>query len=165
MKKFMAILEEKTEKWTKDVKVKGGKMHKVLGIDPADKISDHYTSGKSLANALTKAVGKSKAAKMLAFAANVKGGKDDIFDKALHAMKKIDEAVEDEEIENLDNSESDGEIVSQKDFNVEMNQIEDGKWEVTAKYVLYDEEEAEEFYNKLRGVLGLDPIEDETEIE
>ena len=82
---------KEADKWAKDVKPEKGKMHKVLGIPEDDKIEDHYSSGKDLASALVKAVkgDKKKAAGMLAFAANVKGGTRDIFDKALVALKTI----------------------------------------------------------------------------
>lgn len=73
-------------------KPKKGKMHKVLGIPEDKEIHDVYTSGKKLASALIAKVGKKKAQGMLAFAANINSAHD-IFDKALSALKSIDEAI------------------------------------------------------------------------
>lgn len=78
------------EKWSKGVEVEKGKMHKVLGLADDEKITDKYTSGKKLAQDLLKAVGnKKEATGMLAFAANV-NPKDNVFDKALSAMKELE---------------------------------------------------------------------------
>ncbi len=91
-------IEESTkEKWAADVKPKKGKMHDILEIPKDKKISDVYTSGKKLADALMKKVGdEHKVAGMLAFAANT-NKEDDVFDKALRYMKKIDESKQIEE--------------------------------------------------------------------
>ena len=85
-------LNESAKKSIVDVKVKRGKMHELLNIPDSKDISDKYTSGEALAKALIKATGdRAKASRMLAFAANIKGGKKDLFDKALAACKAIGE--------------------------------------------------------------------------
>jgi len=89
------------EKWAKDVNPKKGKMHKLLNIPDDKKVSDVYTSGEKLAKALVKATGSEKeASSMLAFAANV-DKTDNVLDKALRYMKKINtnEAITEEEDE------------------------------------------------------------------
>ena len=82
------ILNEK-EKWAKDVKPEKGKMHRMLGLKPDENIATKYTSGKKLAADLLKAAkNKKEATGMLAFSANI-SPKDNVFDKALRAMKDL----------------------------------------------------------------------------
>lgn len=72
-----------------DVKIEGGKMHKLLGIDTKEKIEDTYTSGIKLAQDLyDKVKDKKEVTGMLAFAANI-NKETDIFDKALSAVDEI----------------------------------------------------------------------------
>lgn len=80
------IIKEK--KWTKNIDIEKGKMHKVLGIDLDKKISSKYTSGKKLAQDLINAVGRKKAAGMINFSANINSD-ENIFDKAQKALNKI----------------------------------------------------------------------------
>jgi hypothetical protein len=82
--KKVALVEK--EKQLSDVKVKHGKMHKILGLKPGTEIHNHYKSGASLGDALSKKVGADKAKKMLAFAGNIHKGSD-IFDAALNHLK------------------------------------------------------------------------------
>ena len=85
---YQQILE--TDQWVAGVHPKKGKMHQLLGIPDDKEISDVYSSGKSLAQALIKATSdKGKAAHMLAFAANV-SSRHDIFDDALSAIKDLE---------------------------------------------------------------------------
>ena len=93
MSKFNKLYESlmnDQEKWSKEIKVKTGRMHRLLGIPQGKKIIDVYSSGITLAKDLLKAVNgnKKQASSMLAFAANV--DKDNnVLDKALHAIKKL----------------------------------------------------------------------------
>ena len=81
---------DEQEKWSKDVKVKSGKMRELLKVGDDEKIGDKFKSGKALADALVEATGdKSEAASMLAFVANV-DPHEDIFDDALTSMGKED---------------------------------------------------------------------------
>ena len=82
-------LEEK-EKWSKDIKLEKGAMHKALGIPDDKKVSEVYTSGKELAKDLVAKVGKKKAAGMINFAANI-NPKDNVFDKAQRALDDMEE--------------------------------------------------------------------------
>lgn len=86
-----------------EAKAEKGLMHKLLNIPQDKKISDVYTSGKKLAEDLMKAVkdsktvpakdAKRKTASMLAFAANWPSeGKNTVIDKALRAVKNINES-------------------------------------------------------------------------
>jgi hypothetical protein len=86
---FEKILTEK-KKWLKDIKVKPGKMHRLLGIKENELIKDHYTSGEKLAKDLLKSLNgdKKKASGMLSFAANA-NKEDDIFDVALRSLKNL----------------------------------------------------------------------------
>lgn len=88
----MEIYEEKAEK---------GLMHKILNVPAGKKITDFYKDPKELATDLLKGVKSSKlvplkgvrkkATSMLAFAANWGGGpKNDVMNKALRAIKKIE---------------------------------------------------------------------------
>lgn len=71
-------------------KVKEGKMHKLLKLPKDMKVSVAYTSGKKLAEDLLKATGdKDEAMKMLVFAANI-DKEDNVFDRAVRALKKMD---------------------------------------------------------------------------
>lgn len=72
---------------------KKNKMHDVLGINKDTKISDVYTSGKKLAEDLVTKVGKKKATGMLAFVANI-NKEEDIFDRALRALDRVNESEE-----------------------------------------------------------------------
>lgn len=86
-----------------------GLMHKLLNVPEGDKIASKYKSGEKLAHDLVKAIKKSKivpqsdvkkkASSMLAYAANwPSDGKNSVLDKALRAIKGVDE-----ENMNLDN--------------------------------------------------------------
>lgn len=89
---FSKEINEAKKLISKEVKPKKNKMHSILGIDKDKKISDVYTSGKKLAQALVDKVGKKKAASMLAFAANI--NKDEnVYDKALRAIDTIKESL------------------------------------------------------------------------
>jgi hypothetical protein len=80
------------EKFAKKAAPKRGKMKKILDIPEDEKVSDHYKSGKALANALMGKLNNQKEVTgMLAFAANV-NKEEDVFDKALSYMKKIEES-------------------------------------------------------------------------
>lgn len=70
-------------------KVHKGKMHKLLNVPEGEKVTDHFKSGKALANALLKACGgdRKEATGMLAFAANLDKS-DNVLDAALHHMKE-----------------------------------------------------------------------------
>lgn len=83
-------LNEGEDKWTKDIKPKRGKMHKLLNIPADETISSKYKSGASLAKALIRALNgdEKKASSMLAFAANADSA-ENVLDDALHYMKKI----------------------------------------------------------------------------
>ena len=81
------VIEEKAN-WSKGIKIKKGKMHKILGLAPDVKIASKYESGKALAKALLSKTSRKDAASMLSFAANINPEKN-IFDKALHALKNI----------------------------------------------------------------------------
>lgn len=71
-----------------DVKIKKGKMHKLLGVPDDKEITDEYTSGEKLAKDLVKALGgdQQEAAGMLAYAANINPA-NNVFDDALSALK------------------------------------------------------------------------------
>lgn len=86
-----SVISEK-EKWAQDVDVKQGKMGQLLGLKKGEKVTDKYSSGEALANALLKANGgdRKKTASMLAFAANV-DKTNNVLDAALKYMKKSDE--------------------------------------------------------------------------
>jgi hypothetical protein len=79
-----------------------GLMHKLLNINPDEKITSKYTSGKKLASDLVAALKKyktvpagdvkKKAASMLAYAANwPSDGPNSVLDKALRSVKSINE--------------------------------------------------------------------------
>lgn len=64
-------------------------MHKVLGLNPDEDITDVYSSGKKLAQDLLDAIGDEKEiAGMINYAANINPA-DNIFDKAQKALKKL----------------------------------------------------------------------------
>ena len=86
---FEAIFE--SEKFAQKADAKKGKMHKLLGIPEDEKVTDHFKSGKALAEKLLKAVDgdHKKAAGMLAFAANV-DKTNNVLDAALKHLKKMD---------------------------------------------------------------------------
>ena len=84
-----------------EAKVAKGLMHKLLGIQPDEKIATKYKSGEELAHDLLTAVKKAKivpqkdirkkATSMLGFAGNWPSeGKNTVIDKALAAIKKIE---------------------------------------------------------------------------
>jgi len=73
-----------------DVKVKKGKMHKILNIPEDKDVEDIYKSGEELVKVLVKKVGEKKATEMINFAANI-NSKKNIFDSAQKALKKIEE--------------------------------------------------------------------------
>ena len=65
-----------------------GKMHKILGVKPGEKIADKYKSGEELFNSLSKRLkDNGKVVKMIAYAANISKEKD-IFDAALRFAKE-----------------------------------------------------------------------------
>lgn len=77
-----------------------GLMHKLLKVPKEEKISSKYTSGKKLATDLYQSIKKtnivpakdarSKAASMLAFAANwPSDGKNSVLDRALKSLKSL----------------------------------------------------------------------------
>jgi hypothetical protein len=72
-------------------KPKHGKMHQALGIPEDKEIKDVYTSGRKLAEDLVAKVGRKEAASMLAFVANI-NKEEDIYDRALRAVKNINES-------------------------------------------------------------------------
>lgn len=84
------FLLNENKKWSKDIKIKGGKMTELLNIPEGKTISDIYTSGKKLASKLLSVVkgDKKKASSMLAFAANI-NPTDNVYDKALRAIKNL----------------------------------------------------------------------------
>lgn len=84
-----------------DVKVQKGKMHKVLNIPEDELIEDYYKSPVKLVNDLIAKVGKEKATGMIAYAANITK-KDNIFDKALKTIAKMND---EEKNQNLNESE------------------------------------------------------------
>lgn len=82
-------------------KAEKGLMHKILKVPSDKKITDIYKDPKDLATDLLKGIKSSKivplkdvrrkATSMLAFAANWGGGpKNDVMDKALRMIKKIE---------------------------------------------------------------------------
>jgi hypothetical protein len=77
------------EKWSQNVIVKKGEMHKVLGIPEDKKISDVYNSGEKLVKDLINKVGRKKAAGMINYVANINSSYD-IFDDAQSALNKIE---------------------------------------------------------------------------
>jgi hypothetical protein len=79
------------EKWSKDVKIEKGKMHKILDIPEDKKIIDVYKDPKKLAKDLLDKTSKKEAAGMLAYAANI-NPKENIFDEALKELKNIQES-------------------------------------------------------------------------
>jgi hypothetical protein len=85
-----SIIEEEVEKWAKDVKVKGGAMHKALDVPEDKEISDVYSSAEAAARKLIKKVGRQKAAGMINFAANV-SKKDNFMDQMQRALSKIED--------------------------------------------------------------------------
>ena len=96
LKLYESYIEEINE-----AKLAKGLMHKLLGIQPDEKIASKYKSGEELAHNLLTAVKKAKivpqkdirkkATSMLAFAGNWPSeGKDTVIDKALTAIKKIE---------------------------------------------------------------------------
>ena len=97
MSKFLKLCEEikrgmdeDGEKWAQDVNVKRNKMRRLLKIPADQKLTDVYTSGHKLAKDLLKAVdgNKKEASSMLAYAANI-DSKDNVLDRALHAIKSL----------------------------------------------------------------------------
>lgn len=81
-------VEEVSERLS-DVKIKKGKMHKILGIPEDKEIEDVYTSGSKLAKDLVAKVGKKKASSMINFAANINSA-NNIFDKAQKSLENIE---------------------------------------------------------------------------
>lgn len=79
-------LNEK-EKWSQDVDVERGKMHKILNIPQDKDIEDHYSSGKSLVQDLIDKVGREEAAGMINFAANI-NSEHNIYDDAQNWLNK-----------------------------------------------------------------------------
>lgn len=81
---------EEGKLWAKDAHPDEGKMHRMLDIPKGKKVTEVYTSGKSLAKDLLKANkgDKRKTAGMLGFVANVNKGTS-VFDKALKALADL----------------------------------------------------------------------------
>jgi hypothetical protein len=71
-----------------DAKVKEGKMHKILGLDPDESIPDKYKSGSALGKALLSKTDAGNAAKMLNYAANINKDANPIFKSALDYVEK-----------------------------------------------------------------------------
>ena len=95
-KNFLIFIEKKImadKKWASSVHPKKNKMHDLLGIPEGEDIKNHYSSGEALAKALVAKVGKAEASHMLALPANANSS-EDIYDSALHAVKKMDESLE-----------------------------------------------------------------------
>ncbi len=89
---FVANLNE-DEKWAQDVKVKQGKMTKMLDIPEGSTVTDTYKGDpKKLAKDLFKACkgDKQECNGMLAFAGNVSSKKPNLFTKAQQELEKID---------------------------------------------------------------------------
>ena len=89
---FTAGLNEE-EKWAQDVKVKQGKMTKMLDIPEGKTVTDVYEGNpKKLAEDLFKACkgDKQECNGMLAFAGNVSSKKPNLFTKAQQELEKID---------------------------------------------------------------------------
>lgn len=72
-----------------DVPIEKGKMHGVLGLGSDEKITDKYTSGKALAQALIAKVGKEEATGMINWAANINPS-ENIFDQAQKVLSEIE---------------------------------------------------------------------------
>lgn len=92
------ILEAKKAKGITEVKVKKGKMHDLLGLDPLEPITRKYKNGEALAKALLKATKNdySRVIGMLTYAHNISGNKD-IFGKAAqYCIKKKKEGHDDD---------------------------------------------------------------------
>ena len=86
------MMAHRKEKLSQKADAKKGKMKKILDIPQDEEVSDHYKSGKALVNALmSKIDDKKEVTGMLAFAANI-NKEEDVFDKALAYMKKLDES-------------------------------------------------------------------------
>lgn len=85
--KKLSLMEAKKNKTLSKIKVKPGKMHKLLGVPEDKKVTDVYKSPKKLVNDLMKATDDDykKVKGMLAFAANI-DKKHNIFDDALKAL-------------------------------------------------------------------------------
>lgn len=80
------LFEENDEKWIQKADVDEGKMHKLLNVPAGKSISDKFSSGKSLADALINTTGdEGKASSMINFAANT--SKDKIFKDAQSYIK------------------------------------------------------------------------------
>lgn len=78
---------ENTEKISK-VHPDEGKMHKILGVEPGEKIEDKFKSGEDLyKHLLSKLKDHTKVIKMIAYAANI-SKENDIFDAALRYAKE-----------------------------------------------------------------------------
>ena len=89
-KKQLLAESEDGKLWAKDAHPDEGKMHRMLDIPKGKKVTDVYTSGKSLAKDLLKANkgDKRKTAGMLGFVANVNKGTS-VFDKAMKALPEL----------------------------------------------------------------------------
>lgn len=83
------VKEEKIyeKKWSKDVDVDRGKMHRLLNVPDDEDIEDHYNSGKKLAQDLIDKVGREEAAGMINFAANI-NSEHNIYDDAQDWLDK-----------------------------------------------------------------------------
>ena len=90
---FTAPVPVTEEKWAQDVKVKKGKMTKMLDIPDGKTVTDVYGGDpKKLAKDLYKATkdNKSEANGMLAFAGNVSSKKPNLFTKAQQELEIVD---------------------------------------------------------------------------
>ena len=92
-------LEEK-EKWSKDVDIERGKMHKLLDVPQDRDIEDHYTSGEKLAQDLIDKVGREEAAGMINFAANI-NSEHNIYDDAQDWLDKTGNKENQDESANI----------------------------------------------------------------
>ena len=89
IKTYIKYLYEQ-KRWSQNLSIEKGKMKKLLGLKPTDKICDIYTSGKDLAEDLVNALNgdKKEASSMLAFAANI-DPTNNVLDTALKHISAI----------------------------------------------------------------------------
>ena len=68
--------------------VKEGKMHKMLGLSPAESIPEKYKSGETLGKALLAKTSEADASKMLNYSVNISKNSNPIFKSALDYVEK-----------------------------------------------------------------------------
>lgn len=78
---------KEVDKWAQGIKIEKGKMHRLLGLKPKQKISE-YGNAKAATKKLIDAVGRKEAAGMINYAANLT--KDKFLDDMQKALKEID---------------------------------------------------------------------------